>query len=123
MIRFSQRYLDDLLEVVGRGGGRGAPEQLSVADPQRPFEPTGVDRDQHNEHLEAEQQVHCLEDADDLLRRASIQVVDDDDDALQRGRYWVRWRYRRRAVVGIRARGRCTGQPPRLAGTNSSLDR
>jgi len=59
-------------------------DQAGVLFGQRPADPADIDCNEDDEQLEREQQVNNLEDVDNGPRLAAIQVVDVEDDSLDR---------------------------------------
>ena len=88
-----ERDLEDLLEEVVRRGLPAPPAGAVSAGRklglevvlERAEQPARVDADDDHEEREREQQVDGLQDVDDLVGRAAVEVVDVEDDALDVG--------------------------------------
>src|SRR5262249_38681674 len=94
-----ERHLEDLLEIVrgrwlvnlvpiARRRALRRDGQRRVVFLKRMSQPAGVDGHDDDEQREREQEMDSLEDVDDALRLAPVEVVDVEDDAVERLRLW-----------------------------------
>src|SRR6266700_1317106 len=81
------RWLVDLVPVAGRRALR-RDGQRRVVLLEGVSQPAGVDGHDDDEQREREQEMDGLEDIDDALRLAPVEVVDVEDDAVERLRLW-----------------------------------
>src|SRR3954447_25367725 len=90
-----ERDLKDLLEVID-GGRLVLPRVVSIRERRKPLvqrrgQPASVDSDDYDEQLKRQQQVDRLQDVDDAVRWATIEVVYVEDDPVRRALGIVLW--------------------------------